>query len=89
MSMRRSHEVTEYLAPTGDEPVVLALFWEQPGQGREDGSVWPGGTRSGDPYLAAQHRDFMAEHEQLGVLGRLPAPRAGSAGQPRNCRKLR
>jgi hypothetical protein len=28
--------------------------------------VWPGD-------LSAQHRDLMAQHEDLGVLGRLPA----------------
>ena len=61
----------------GDEPVVSARFWEQPRQGCEDGPVWPGQTRSGD--LAAQHRDLVAQHEQSGVLGGLPA---GEQGEP-------
>ena len=55
----------------GDESVVSVLLWEQPCQGCEDGPVWPGGARSGD--VAAQHCDLVAQDEQLGVLGRLPA----------------
>lgn len=55
----------------GDESVVPALLWEQPCQGCEDGPVWPGGARSGD--VAAQHCDLVAQDEQLGVLGHLPA----------------
>ena len=51
--------------------MVLVLLGQEPGQGCEDGPVWPGGTRSGD--LSAQHHDFMSQHEQLGVLGRLSA----------------
>jgi len=55
----------------GDEAMVSVLPWEESAQCRENGSVWPGGARSGD--LAAQHRDFVPQHEQLGVLGCLPA----------------
>jgi hypothetical protein len=53
------------------EPVEPTLPGEQPGQCREHGPIWPGGTWPGD--LSAQHRDLMAEHEDLGVPGRLPA----------------
>jgi hypothetical protein len=55
----------------GDEAMVSALPWEESAQRREDGPVWPGGVRSGD--LSAHDRDLMAQHEDLGVLGRLPA----------------
>jgi len=50
--------------------MLSALSWEESAQCREDGPVWPGGVRSGD--LSAQHRDLVSQHEQLGVLGRLP-----------------
>ena len=53
--------------------MVSALRGQQPGQCREDGSVRPGWAWSGD--LSAQDRDLMAEHEDLGVLGRLLAGR--------------
>jgi len=39
---------------------------EQPGQGGEDRPVDPVQLRSG--VLAAQHRDFLAQHQQFGVL---------------------
>jgi hypothetical protein len=55
----------------GDQALVAALLWEEPGQGGEDGTVWPGGARSGD--LPAQHRDFVPSHEQFSVLGGLLA----------------
>ncbi len=51
--------------------MVSTLRGQQPGQCRGDGSVRPRRAWSGD--LSAQHRDFMAEHEDLGVLGCLPA----------------
>ena len=41
------------------------------GQGCQDGPVWPGKAWTGD--LSAQHRDLLPEHEELGVLGGLPA----------------
>jgi hypothetical protein len=53
------------------EPMASALLGEQPGQRREYGAVWPGGGWPGD--LSAQHRHFVSEDEELGVLGRLPA----------------
>jgi hypothetical protein len=55
----------------GDEAVVSALLGKEPGQGCEDGTIRPGGTWPGD--LSAQHRDFLPEHQDLGVLGGLPA----------------
>jgi len=53
------------------EPVVSALRGQQPGQCREDGPVRPGKAWPGD--LSAQDRELMAEHQDLSVLGCLPA----------------
>jgi hypothetical protein len=55
----------------GDEAMAPALFGQEPGQGCEHGTIWPGETWSGD--LSAQDRDFLPEHQDLGVLVSLPA----------------
>jgi membrane associated rhomboid family serine protease len=51
--------------------MASALLGEQPGQRCEYDAVWPGEVWPGD--LPAQHRHLVSEHEELGVLGRLPA----------------
>ena len=51
-----------------DDPMGPQRAGEQPGQGREDGAVRPGEARPG--HLAAKYRDFMAQDENLDVLGR-------------------
>jgi hypothetical protein len=51
-------------------PMASVLGGQQPGQRREDGSVRPGWAWPGD--LSAQDRELMSQHEDLGVLGRLP-----------------
>ena len=43
------------------------LRWQQAGQRREDGPVWP--TAAWPAALAAQDRDLVAQDEDLGVLG--------------------
>ena len=53
------------------------LCWEQAGQRREDGPVWPKGARSAD--LSAQDRDLVAHDEDLGVVGCL---RSGQQSEP-------
>jgi hypothetical protein len=55
----------------GDEAMVSALLGQDPDQGCEDGPVWPRGTGPGD--LSAQHRNLVSQHQDLGVLGGLPA----------------
>jgi len=45
--------------------------WKQPGQRRQDRPVGPFKRRPGD--LAAEYRDFMAQHHDFRVLGRLAA----------------
>jgi hypothetical protein len=50
-----------------------------PGQGCQDGPVWPGKAWTGD--LSAQHRDLLPEHEELGVLGGLPASEQSEPAQ--------
>jgi hypothetical protein len=54
-----------------DQPVVSTLPGQQPSQRRKDGPVRPGWKWPGN--LSAQHCDLMSQHEDLGVLGRLPA----------------
>jgi len=56
------------------EPMLL---WEEAGQRREDGPVWPGGAWSAE--LSAQDRDLVAQDEDLGVLGCL---RSGQQSEP-------
>jgi hypothetical protein len=60
--------------PESMEPMLL---WEEAGQRREDGPVWPGGAWSVD--LSAQDRDLVAQDEDLGVLGCL---RSGQLSEP-------
>jgi hypothetical protein len=58
--------------PIGQQPqLVAALLGQEPGQGCEDGTVWPGGTRPWD--LSAQHRDLVSQHQNLGIVGGLSA----------------
>jgi hypothetical protein len=45
--------------------------WQQPGQRRQDRPVGPVWLAPGD--LTPEHRDLMAEHHDLGILGRLAA----------------
>ena len=51
--------------------MVSARLGQEPGQGCEDGTIWLGGAWPGD--LSAQHRDLVSQHQDLGVLGGLPA----------------
>jgi len=55
----------------GDDAMGPQRAGEQPGQRGQDRAVWPGQARSG--HLAAQDRDFVAQDEDLHVLGRGPA----------------
>jgi hypothetical protein len=59
------------------ESMEPMLRWEQAGQRREDGPVWPGGAWSAD--LSAQDRDLVGQDEDLGVLGCL---RPGQQSEP-------
>ena len=51
--------------------------WEEAGQHREDGPVWPAGVWSAD--LSGQDRDLVAQEEDLGVVGCL---RSGQQSEP-------
>jgi len=53
------------------QPMAPTLGRQQPGQRREHDAVGPGGTWPGD--RAAQDRDLVPKHEDLGVLGGLSA----------------
>jgi hypothetical protein len=53
------------------------LCWEEAGQRREDGPVWPAGAWSAE--LSAQDRDLVAQDEDLGVVGCL---RSGQQSEP-------
>jgi hypothetical protein len=57
----------------GNETMQTQLRGDQPSQGGQDRSVWPGRTRSTD--LTTQHRDLMAQDEDLDVPG------SGAAGE--------
>jgi hypothetical protein len=52
----------------GDEPVQAQSSWQEPDQCGEDGAVGP--VQLGPGIGAAQHGDFVPQHQQLGVLGR-------------------
>jgi len=54
-----------------DEPAGAQHGWQQPGNCRQDGPVGPVGFGPGD--LTPEHHDFMTEHHDLRVLGRLAA----------------
>ncbi len=54
-----------------DEPAGAQHGWQQPGQCRQDGAVGP--VRLGPGDLTAEHRDFVTENYDLGVLGSLAA----------------
>jgi len=51
----------------GDDPVGPQSAGEQPGQGGEDRQVRSGQTSF--DHLTAQHRDLVAQDEDLGILG--------------------
>jgi hypothetical protein len=51
--------------------MVSALCRKESGQRRKDGPVRPGEAWPG--HLSAQDRHLVSQHEDLGVLGRLPA----------------
>jgi hypothetical protein len=53
----------------GDGPVLTEVAGQQPGQRGQHGSIRPGGSRPTD--LAAQHGDFMPQHQQLCCLRRI------------------
>jgi hypothetical protein len=57
----------------GNNPMQTPPMGEQAGQGGQDRTIRPGGTSSGD--LTAQHRDLVAQDEDLDVLG------CGAAGE--------
>jgi hypothetical protein len=50
-----------------DDAVQTQPLGEQAGQGGQDRSIWPGGSRPG--HLTAKHRDFVAQDQGLDVLG--------------------
>jgi hypothetical protein len=52
----------------GDDPLETQPTGEQAGQRGQDRSVRPCGARSAD--LTTEHRDFVAEDQDLDVLGR-------------------
>ncbi|MGA2830014.1 MAG: hypothetical protein ABSF03_28350 [Streptosporangiaceae bacterium] len=52
----------------GDQAVCSQLSWQVPGQRGHDGSVGP--VEAGPGPDAAQHGDFMPEHQQFCFLGR-------------------
>jgi hypothetical protein len=51
----------------GDEPQPAQLGGQQPAQRAEEGAVDPGERRAG--VAAAQHRDLVAQQQDLEVLG--------------------
>jgi len=57
----------------GNDAVAAQLAGKKAGQGGQDRSVRPSESRFAD--LTAQHRDFVAQDEDLDVLG------SGSAGE--------
>jgi len=61
-------------------PLVSAQGGEQPGEQAE-----VGGGEAGAGHLAGQDRDLVAQHQDLGVLGPIPAPpqhHGASASEP-------
>jgi hypothetical protein len=67
--------------------MALVLRWQQSSECRKDGPVWPGGAWPGE--LLAHDRDLMAQHEELGVLGRLPPHRIRGVLNARDGRDYR
>jgi hypothetical protein len=54
--------------PGGDEAVAAQCARQAPGEGGEHGAVRPRQARPG-AELSTQHRDLVAQHEDLDVLG--------------------
>jgi hypothetical protein len=61
----------------GDDPMDTQLAREQPGQSGQDRPVRPSQARPG--HLAAQYCDFVAQDEDLDVLG---SATAGEQSKP-------
>jgi hypothetical protein len=69
----------------GNKAVQTQLRWEQAGQGEQDRSVRPGGSRSAD--LTTQHPHFVAQDQGLDVLAAVL--RVSNPSQPNTVTEIR